>query len=311
MQDWGSAMQNQFLLVVVTIAACMSFASAHAQVSVDERLAPGQPDAVMAHRSAEIGGMPENSLAWIQGALDRGVDIVHINPQLTADDQYILMHDQTLNRMTDVERVYPNGPPNGPTREQRGGKDYVRDYSLAEIKQLRLVTSGDDAVHQVPTLQEALGLINGRVLVVLGLKNYEVESLTRALEGSQNQNVLLWDLYYSGTDQSKLRDVAAATDLDVAIVLFRSRDYVADFEKIYLQIGPRIRMVSVGSAWLTSDFLERINELSIRLMISGFAGPEDSALVNEADASAWESALEMGFAASTDQPDLLLSALGR
>ena len=225
-------MRTQFFLVVRIIITCLISTSAHAQMSVDNRLTSNQPKAVMAHRCADIKGAPENSLAWIQSAIDLGVDMVHINPQLTADDQYILMHDQTLNRMTDVENVYAEGPPNGPSRQQRGGKDYVRDYTLAQIKQLRLLTSEGAPTDPVPTLHEALDLIDERVLVVLGLKNYEFESLSKALAGHETQNVLLWDLYYSGTDQSKLRDLAAATDLDVAIVLFRSRDYLADFEKI-------------------------------------------------------------------------------
>ena len=73
----------------VTIGLCLISAASLAQVSVNERLALGQPDTVMAHRSAEMDGMPENSLAWIQAAIDRGVDMVHINPQLTADDEYV------------------------------------------------------------------------------------------------------------------------------------------------------------------------------------------------------------------------------
>lgn len=304
-------MKDRIVLAIVAFMACLNLSLAYAQMSVDERLAPGQPDAVMAHRSAVIGDTPENSLAWLQGAIDQGVDMVHINPQLTADDQYILMHDLTLNRMTDVEQVFPDGPPNGPTREQRGGKDYVRDYTLDQIKQLRLVTGADATPHPIPTLQEALDLVDGRVLVVLGLKNYEIDSLAHALAGRQNQNVLLWDLYYSGTDQSKLRDASSATGIDVAVVLYRSRNYVADLEKIYGQIGDRIRLVSVGSARLTPEFLERLDTLGLRLMISGFAGPEDSALVHRNDPSAWHAALEHGFAASTDRPDLLLEALGR
>ncbi|MCK0142125.1 glycerophosphodiester phosphodiesterase family protein [Aliiroseovarius sp. F20344] len=304
-------MNERTILAIVTLVACLNLSAAYAQMNVDERFARSQPDVVMAHRSAVIGEAPENSLAWLQGAIDRGIDMVHINPQLTADDSYILMHDLTLNRMTDVERVFPDGPPNGPSREQRGGKDFVRDYTIDQVKQLRLVTSEDSAPHRIPTLQEALDLVDGQVIVVLGLKNYEIDSLTQALAGRQTRNVLLWGLYFSGTDQSKLRGIAAATGIDVAIVLFRSRNYLADLEKIYLQIGERIRMVSVGSAGLTPEFLARMEELDIRLMISGFAGPEDNALVNRNDPAKWNAALELGFAASTDRPDLLLEALGR
>ena len=120
------------IAVAVFVASLLSFA-AFAQVSVDERLSGDQPHAVIAHRSAEMGGAPENSLAWIRKAIERGVDMVHVNPQLTADDRYVLMHDSTLNRTTDVADVFPSGPPGGPTREQRSGKDYVRDLSLIHI----------------------------------------------------------------------------------------------------------------------------------------------------------------------------------
>ena len=135
--------------------------------------------------------------------------------------------------------------------------------------------------------------------------------MANALDGQETTNVLLWELYFSGTDQSKFRDALVATGLDAAVVLYRSRDYLADLAHIFGQLGPRLRMVSVSSGRLTPDFLERMDELGLRLMISGFAGPEDHALVNEADPAPWMAALELGFVASTDQPHLLLEAMGR
>ncbi|NDR56447.1 glycerophosphodiester phosphodiesterase family protein [Aliiruegeria sabulilitoris] len=306
-------MRGQFVFLIATIAAVLGFpvAQAESQVTVEARLAPGQPTAIMAHRSAEIGGLPENSLAWIEGAIARGVDLVHINPQLTADDRYILMHDHSLNRMTNVVDVFPDGPPNGPTREQRGGKDYVRDYTLAEIKKLQLVTDDEGASHPVPTLQEALDLAEGRVLVAIGLKSYEVESLARALEGHDKRTLLLWELFYSGTDQSKLKAATDATGIGAVVVLFRSRDYLADLEQIVGQMGTDLRMISVVSAGLTPSFLDRMTALGLPLMISGWNGPEDRALLNEADIAPWKAALEVGLVASTDYPELLLYALGR
>ncbi len=280
-----------------------------AQVTADTRLAPGQPPLIIAHRTADMGGAPENSLAAIQYALDRGIEAVHINLQLTADGQYVLMHDATLNRTTNVENVFPNGPPDGPTRASRGGKDYVRDYSLEQIRQLRLITATEGGDHQVPTLDAALDLADGRLLILLGLKSYEIDSLAAALKGHRRQNLLLFELYYSGTDQSKLRDAALAIGVDAVVVLFQSRNFLSDFESVYAQLGPAVKMVSTRSSGLTPEFVARLDEVGVGLII-GHGGSEDSALANN-DATPWREILEQGFSASTQRPDLMLRLLGR
>ena len=296
---------------VLAAATLLAATFAHAQVSVQERLAADQPPVVVAHRSAVLGGFPENSLAWIQYAVDLGIDAVHINPQLTRDDQYVLMHDSTLNRTTDVEHVFAEGPPSGPTREQRGGKDYVRDYTLEEIRQLTLVNGKDEGTHRVPTLEEALDLIDGDLLVLLGLKSYEIESLAATIGGHDTANLLLFELYFPGTDQSKLRDATAATGIAAAVVLFRSRDYLTDLDSVVDQIGPALVMISANSARLTPEFISRMTDLDLRLMISGWNGPEDNKLVNETDPAPWKAMLDQGFSASTDQPELMLELLRR
>lgn len=295
------------------LAALSSLALApmvFAQATVEARLAPGQPPLVVAHRSAVMDGWPENSLAAIQYAIDRGIEVIHINPQLTADGHYVLMHDHTLNRTTDVESVFAEGPPGGPTRQSRGGKDYVRDYTLAEIRQLRLIDWKNGGNHPVPTLEEALDLVDGRLLVLLGLKSYEVDSLAASLASRETDNLLLFELYFSGTDQSKLREASLATGIDVAVALFQSRNYLADFEAIYGQIGSAIKLVSVGSARVTPEFVSHAQELGVWVVIAS-GGPEDSALVNDSDPEPWRKVLEQGFSAATDQPDLVLRLLGR
>lgn len=282
-----------------------------AEWRLEERLAPGQPPVIVAHRSATLGEAPENSLAWIAAAIDLGLDMVHVNPQLTADGGYVLMHDQTLNRTTNVEQVYPDGPPGGPTRAQRGGQDYLRDYTVAEIANLRLVHGADVTEQRVPTLQEALDLVDGRIGILLGLKAYEVESLAAAISGTDKSNLLLMELCYPGTDQSKLRQAAEATGLGVSATLFRSRDYAADLDWLLGELGSSLAMVGVGSRRLTPEFLSRTRDLGLPVLLSGWNGPEDSALVGQGDPGPWMAALDQGFPALTDRPDLLLEALGR
>lgn len=285
--------------------------SAAAQVSFEARLVDGQPPAVSAHRSAYMAGFPENSLAWIDYGIDRGVDILHINAQVTADGRYILMHDHTLNRTTDVERVYPDGAPGGPTREQRWGKDYVRDYALADLKELQIVNGKDAGTHVIPTLGEALDLVDRRALVLIGLKAYEIDSLAAALKGRETSNLMLFELFASDTDQSKLRTLSEATGIGVSVALLGPKDPIEDLIDIAAQLGASLRMVSVGGSDLTPEFLSQADEMGLHVMASGWSGPEDYALLNKSDPSRWEAILARGFTVSTDQPDLVLKLLDR
>jgi glycerophosphoryl diester phosphodiesterase len=258
-----------------------------------------------------MGGYPENTLGWIGYAIERGIDAVHINPQLTADDRYILMHDATLNRMTDVERVYPNGAPGGPTRDQRGGRDYVGDYTLEEIKELSISDGDGETSWPVPSLDEALEFIDGRILVLLGLKSYEVESLARVLTQYDTRNLMLFELYYSGTDQSKLRDLAEESGVGVSVTPYASRDTLADLNAIYGQLGPALRSYWVDKKSVSPELIARMADLGLFAIYSGWRGPEDLALIENGDPDPWRIVLDQGLSAATDQPELVLEILGR
>jgi glycerophosphoryl diester phosphodiesterase len=304
-------MARRIVLVAIAILGLAAPQGLPAQESVAARFAAGQPDLVCAHRSAAMEGAPENTLAWIEAGIGLGVDMLHINPQLTADGQYVLMHDATLNRMTDVETVYPDGPPGGPTRAQRAGRDYVRDYTLEEIRRLRIVASEEAAGQPVPTLAEALDLVDGRALVMLGLKAYEVESLAGALERFDPDGLLLFDLYYPGTDQSKLKSLSEATGIGVAVSLFRSTDPLADLDGIHGQLGEALKLVTLSRRDVTPAVLDRMQGLGLRLGLSGWDASEDYALAEKDDLGPWQAAIALGFVMFTDRPDLVLGLLGR
>ncbi|MBA9076697.1 MULTISPECIES: glycerophosphodiester phosphodiesterase family protein [Rufibacter] len=113
----------------------------------------GKQVLVVAHRG-DWRNAPENSLQAIQNAIDMGVDILEIDIQKTQDGHLVLLHDQTLDRTTN-------------------GKGKVADHTLAQVKKLYL-KGGHGVVteHRVPTLQEALLLMKGKVMVNLD-KGYD------------------------------------------------------------------------------------------------------------------------------------------
>lgn len=297
-------------LVFAVVAAAILFAPdfALAQVTVNERLAPGQSPLIVAHR-AKGGGFPENSLAGIQNALDLGVDMVKIDTQLTRDGRYILMHDPTLNRTTDVEAVYPAGPPNGPTRETSGGADYIRDYTLEEIKRLRLLDGSSGGDHAVPTLEEALDLVDGRLLVALDLKVYEIESIAALLNRRDTEHLLLFGFYYF--DPRVLLDVSTVTDIRTSVTMPRARDYLVDLDSLFAAQGSQLAMISVTSKNLSPELVAKAEELGVALSV-GPDGGEDSALLHEADAGPWLRTLNNGAKAFvTGHPAALLELLNR
>jgi glycerophosphoryl diester phosphodiesterase len=297
--------------MLIGVAATVLPGLAVAQVTVGGRLADGAPSAIIAHRSADMGGLPENSLAWIAHAIARGIDGVHVNAQVTADGAYVLLHDGTLNRTTDVERVFPDGPPGGPDRAARGGKDYVRDYRLDEIRRLTLTDGTDGGTHPVPTLAEALDLAAGRVLVLLGLKSYEPDTLAPVLAAHGTGNLFVHDLFYSATDPATLFRLPADAAPQVSVSLSDTRDPVADLDRLSGAVGPSLRMVCVGSRALSPGFLERARDLGVKVCVGGWNGREDSALLYRNDPGPWRDVLAEGFAVITDLPEAVMELAGR
>lgn len=304
-------MKNVLALVLAATLTNLPASLVQAQVTVEQRFARDQPTLVLAHRSAAMAGQPENTVAWINHAIALGVDAIHINPQRTADGHYVLMHDNTLNRTTDVEQVFPEGPSAGPSRLQQGGRDYVGYYRLDEILRLQAFGSPGGKADRIPTLQEALDAANGRVLVFLGLKSYDIETLTQALSQHDRRNLVLFDLFYSGTDQSKLRALAEATGIPVDVALYRSHDYLRDLNDISAQLGPHLAGIHVNMKGLTPEFSDRMNELDLRLFISGWDSGEDYALTERQDPGPWQKAIATGFGVLTDQPEAVLGLLRR
>ena len=112
---------------------------------------------VVAHRACWFDGAPENSLPAISECIRLGVDFVEIDVRLTADGIPVLFHDATVDRMT-------NG--SGP----------INEFDLDGIRRLRLLSGagGKKAVlthERIPTLQEALALTKGNILVNLDIKS--------------------------------------------------------------------------------------------------------------------------------------------
>lgn len=110
---------------------------------------------------AENGGgknLIEHSLPAATLAATMGVEYLELHVVMTADDELVVFHDLTLDRMTDVAQVFPD-------RRRQDGASYVIDFTLEELRRLRLLGSADGSNNElplvlpIPTLGEELRLL--------------------------------------------------------------------------------------------------------------------------------------------------------
>jgi glycerophosphoryl diester phosphodiesterase len=106
------------------------------------------------HRGYHDGNVaiPENSLPSFQAAIDAGYGI-ELDIQLSSDKVPMVFHDADLERICGVE-----------------GK--IWDYTCAELQQMKLF----DTQETIPTLAEALALIDSQVPILVEYKMDKVDT---------------------------------------------------------------------------------------------------------------------------------------
>jgi len=91
---------------------------------------------VIAHRGAS-GYLPEHTLPAKALAHTMGADYLEQDVVATRDDELVVLHDIHLDRVTDVAERFPG-------RQRKDGRFYVRDFDMAEIRQLRVHERRDE-----------------------------------------------------------------------------------------------------------------------------------------------------------------------
>ncbi|MET8769622.1 glycerophosphodiester phosphodiesterase family protein [Streptomyces sp. NPDC004658] len=162
--------------VAVVMGAVTALLSPTSDASAGEHAVP----AVIAHRGASTYA-PENTLPAIDKAAELGFSWVENDVQRTKDGELIVLHDETLDRTTNVEEVFPD---RAPWR--------VRDFTAAEIARLDAGSwfSPAYAGARVPTLKEYMRRIErNHEKLLLEIKNPElypgIEQQTLKLLGDE------------------------------------------------------------------------------------------------------------------------------
>ena len=131
-----------------------------------------RPLLVTAHAACKGHG-PENTLAAIRKAIELGADAIEVDVHCTADGIPVLLHDNTVDRTTN-------------------GSGCIHDMTFA---QARALDAGDERFpcELIPSLEEAVELTKGQVLLVLELKQMGIEAqvldVVRGLDALRDSTV--------------------------------------------------------------------------------------------------------------------------
>ena len=139
-------------LCLLTLAAALVFAQTKPRV------------VVIAHRGEHLQH-PENTMEAFQGAVDAGADFFELDVRTTQDGKLVLMHDGTVNRMT-----------NGTGNVAAMTWDDVRKLEVGSMKT------------KVPTFDEALAFARGKIGIYVDSKSISASDAIAAIQPHEMQN---------------------------------------------------------------------------------------------------------------------------
>ena len=200
---------------------------------------------LVAHRGASAYA-PEHTLAAYRLALEQGADYVEPDLAVTKDGVLICLHDDSLERTTNVEELFPD---RATVDAATGRRQWLAiDFTLAEIKRLDAGAwfGSGFAGEQVPTWDEAVAAVGDSAGLYPELKTpalYRargvdqtalfVASLERSALGRRPAGSLIVQSF----DEQPLRELAVGVPVIPRTFLIDNRD---------------------GARWLTPEGLAEI-----------------------------------------------------
>ena len=164
---------NKYTKIAIRLAVIACVAGATAAERGQQDAARDRKPWNIAHRGASAYA-PENTVPAFQLAADQGATFVEFDLQLTKDRQIVCLHDNSLERTTDVEEIYPDRYRRG-TGTETARRWMLEDFTLAEIKRLDAGAWFDAKFRgtRIPTFAETIDTLRGRSGLFIELKTPE------------------------------------------------------------------------------------------------------------------------------------------
>jgi len=148
------------ILSVLAIGGFILTGYARSAEPVDGQRTAWLTSTLIAHRGIHDEKIPENSISAFKGAVEKGYPI-ELDVCLTKDNQLVVFHDKKLKRLFGID-------------------EYLKDITYEDLSKVKFSNSNET----VPLFSEVLSFVNGRVPLLIEIKNEgevgELESMTYA-----------------------------------------------------------------------------------------------------------------------------------
>lgn len=252
---------------------------------------------VIAHRGC-WKQTSENSLDAIRACIRAGVDMVELDVRATRDGKLVLMHDDSVDRMTN-------------------GVGKVADIDWAQLRKLRLREGRGGSApltrRRIPTFEQALRVAKNRILINVDAKAPLPASTPALVDAVSNRRQLL----FKAEASVAMIEQAAPWARDVRFQpILREPNIAADPAAgvaAYDPLRPVSYEIDVKHAEFTPTITQAIRTRCARYWVNSLAGRvfDDRDAVTDPD-FVWGRMIAQGVdAIQTDEPLALLAYLKR
>lgn len=235
---------------------------------------------VIAHRGAHLG-IPENSLAAYQKAIDLGCDFVEIDVRTTKDGEIVSIHNPTIDH-------YVIG---------KTGK--VSNMTLAELKALDIgeKIGGEWKNTHIPTFEEILELCHGKIGIYLDLKAADPAILIKMIKKYKMERQIIW--YISASNKRTIMEIQRICP---ECLVMPDPGAHQNIDKVAATFRPEI--LASDMSQLSKSFVEKAHKNHAMVFVDE---SEDDLDKLKAE---WNKIIDWGTdGIQTDQPELLIQFL--
>ena len=209
---------------------------------------------LVAHRGASAYA-PENTVPAFRLAAEQRATFVEFDLRLTKDRQLICLHDDSLERTTNVEEVFPDRFRSVPGAGGQATRRWLlADFTLAELRTLDAGSWFSPSFRgtRLPTFAETIDALRGRSGLFIELKSPE------KYEGIER--MILAELKAKGLD-------VPGADPRTPVLL---QSFTASSLQIFAELGTKLPVHFLVNAkdappWLTPDGLQKVKAFATGL----------------------------------------------
>lgn len=239
---------------------------------------------IACHRAAH-NNYPENSLKAAAAAIEMNADIIEIDVRITKDNVPVILHDRSLRRTTN-------------------GTDSIHTSTLAEVKKLklRLTDNGEVTGESIPTLEEMLLYVKGKILVDLDLKTDNMDAVVEVVKKTNTVDQIL---FFDG-DFNNLNRVKEL--LPNAMLMPRTHDF-KEVKEAFNVLGENVTIAHIDSGCNTAEVNNFITNNGARSWINSLG--DNDKLVKAGKVNSIHNDLVKNGASiiQTDHPEIYLDYL--